>query len=278
MRMRIIPATQLVTSLPLRRWPSPARPTIRRAGRPTSWAGVVHAISGLDLRDFLVLRLFGPLGIRNPQWLRCPLGFSLGAIGLQLRTSEITRIAQLPLHEGTCGRHRLVPGDYIARMTVDTTDTGRAEPDNPGSGSREAQPAPMKLAVCHAARSHALRASRPARWPGRSGSEGRAPWRRRERAPGAALKPVEKLLTRRVRRGLRHGRPPTCVRPYVPQPRWLSVVGSGSAERSGGKCWPGWRRRSSASAVTARWRWARVAASQSARSAMAVAKTVSRCR
>jgi hypothetical protein len=26
--------------------------------------------------------------------------------------------------------HRLVPGDYIARMIADTTDTGRAEPDN----------------------------------------------------------------------------------------------------------------------------------------------------
>jgi CubicO group peptidase (beta-lactamase class C family) len=91
---------------------------------------VVHAISGLDLRDFLVPRLFGPLGIRNPQWLRCPLGFPLGAIGLQLRTSEITRITQLLLHGGTFGRHRLVPGDYVARMTADTTDTGRAEPDN----------------------------------------------------------------------------------------------------------------------------------------------------
>jgi CubicO group peptidase (beta-lactamase class C family) len=91
---------------------------------------VVHAISGLDLRDFLVPRLFGPLGIRNPQWLRCPLGFPLGAIGLQLRTSEITRITQLLLHGGTGGRHRLVPGDYVARMTADTTDTGRAEPDN----------------------------------------------------------------------------------------------------------------------------------------------------
>lgn len=91
---------------------------------------VVHAISGLDLRDFLVPRLFSPLGIRNPQWLRCPLGFPLGAIGLQLRTSEITRIAQLLLHGGTWDGHRLVPGDYIARMTTDTTNTGRDEPDN----------------------------------------------------------------------------------------------------------------------------------------------------
>ena len=91
---------------------------------------VVHAVSGLDLRDFLVPRLFAPLGIRNPRWLRCPVGFPLGAIGLQLRTSEITRIAQLLLHDGTYGDRRLVPGDYVARMTTDTTATGRAEPDN----------------------------------------------------------------------------------------------------------------------------------------------------
>ena len=91
---------------------------------------IVHSISGRDLRDFLLPRLFAPLGIRNPQWNRCPLGFPLGAIGLQLRTSEITRIAQLLLHEGTHDGQRLVPPGYIARMTADTTDTGRAEPDN----------------------------------------------------------------------------------------------------------------------------------------------------
>ena len=101
-----------------------------RGGNTYVLGRVVHAISGLDLRDFLVPRLFDPLGIRNPQWLRCPLGFPLGAIGLQLRTSEITRIAQLLLHGGTCDRGRLVPADYVARMTTDTTDTGRAEPDN----------------------------------------------------------------------------------------------------------------------------------------------------
>jgi CubicO group peptidase (beta-lactamase class C family) len=115
-----------------------ATPLVAEPGSAYHYAGantyvlgrIVHAISGLDLRDFLAPRLFGPLGIRNPQWLRCPLGFSLGAIGLQLRTSEITRITQLLLHEGTHEGHRLVPADYIARMTADTTDTGRAEPDN----------------------------------------------------------------------------------------------------------------------------------------------------
>ena len=101
-----------------------------RGGNTYVLGRIVHSISGRDLRDFLVPRLFDPLGIRNPQWLRCPLGFPLGAIGLQLRTSEITRIAQLLLHEGTHDGQRLIPAAYIARMTADTTDTGRAEPDN----------------------------------------------------------------------------------------------------------------------------------------------------
>jgi CubicO group peptidase (beta-lactamase class C family) len=95
---------------------------------------VVHSVTGADLREFLLPRLFAPLGIRNPQWLRCPLGYSLGAIGLQLRTTEITRIAQLLLHQGSYDGHRLAPAGYIAQMTTDTTATGRAEPDNQAYG------------------------------------------------------------------------------------------------------------------------------------------------
>ena len=50
-----------------------------RGGNTYVLGRIVHSISGRDLRDFLLPRLFAPLGIRNPQWLRCPLGFSLGA-------------------------------------------------------------------------------------------------------------------------------------------------------------------------------------------------------
>jgi len=115
-----------------------ATPLIAEPGTLYHYAGgnsyvlgrIVHSASGQDLRDFLLPRLFGPLEIRNPQWLRCPLGFPLGAIGLQLRTSEIARIAQLLLHGGIHEGERLVTSDYIARMISETTETGRAEPDN----------------------------------------------------------------------------------------------------------------------------------------------------
>lgn len=115
-----------------------AAPLVAQPGTVYHYAGgnsyvlgrIVHSVYGLDLRDFLLPRLFGPLDIRNPQWLRCPLGFPLGAIGLQLRTSEIARVAQLLLHGGIYHGKRLVPGDYIARMVTETTETGRPEPDN----------------------------------------------------------------------------------------------------------------------------------------------------
>lgn len=66
-----------------------ATPLVAEPGTAYHYAGgnsyvlgrIVHSLTGLDLRDFLLPRLFAPLGIRNPQWLRCPLGFPLGAIG-----------------------------------------------------------------------------------------------------------------------------------------------------------------------------------------------------
>jgi CubicO group peptidase (beta-lactamase class C family) len=91
---------------------------------------VIHACSGQDLRDFLMPRLFAPLGIRNPQWQRCPLGFPLGAIGLFLRTEEIARLGETLLNQGCFGDQQLVPARYVSQMTTETTDTGRAEPDN----------------------------------------------------------------------------------------------------------------------------------------------------
>src|SRR5580704_1415268 len=84
---------------------------------------IIHACSGQDLRDFLLPRLFNPLGIRNPQWLRCPLGYSLGAVGLHLRTEEIARLGHTLLDDGRYGDRQLVPAEYVASMITDTVST-----------------------------------------------------------------------------------------------------------------------------------------------------------
>jgi hypothetical protein len=91
------------------------------------------------------------------------------------------------------------------------------------------------------------------------------------RDPGRALGPGPgggfRLGRRqdRIRRGAGSGM--SCPAVRASSARWASVAAGRSAERSGVNRCPGCRRRNSASAVTARWRWTRVAASQSARSA-----------
>ena len=74
-----------------------------RGGNSYLLSRIVHACSGQDLRDFLQPRLFTPLGIRSPAWQRCPLGFSLGAVGLSLRTEELSRLGQTLLDGGRSG-------------------------------------------------------------------------------------------------------------------------------------------------------------------------------
>ncbi|WP_020580069.1 serine hydrolase domain-containing protein [Actinopolymorpha alba] len=77
---------------------------------------IVAAVSGEDMRDFLMPRLFVPLKIGNPQWLRCPLGYSMGAVGLQLRTEEIARLGITLLHGGQFQGQQLVPAEYVDLM------------------------------------------------------------------------------------------------------------------------------------------------------------------
>jgi CubicO group peptidase (beta-lactamase class C family) len=84
---------------------------------------IIHACSGQDLRDYLVPRLFAPLRINNPQWLRCPRGYSLGAVGLHLRTGELARLARVLLDRGRWNGRSLVPADYVDAMITDTVST-----------------------------------------------------------------------------------------------------------------------------------------------------------
>ncbi|HEV7183032.1 MAG TPA: serine hydrolase [Leifsonia sp.] len=81
-----------------------------------------------DVRDWLVPRLFEPLGIDNPQWLRCPLGFILGGTGLELRTDELARIADVLLDRGKWKGRELVSSAWVDSMHASWVETGRPAP------------------------------------------------------------------------------------------------------------------------------------------------------
>lgn len=89
----------------------------------------VEQASGQVLRDYLVPRLFAPLGIHNPWWVTCPRGHSLGAYGLQLRTTELAKLGRLLLQDGSWDGNELVPAEYVQAMHTDVIDTAHHFPD-----------------------------------------------------------------------------------------------------------------------------------------------------
>ena len=77
-----------------------------------------------DVRNWLLPRLFEPLGIGNPQWHRCPLGWIVGGSGLELRTEELARIGRLLRDRGRWGSEQLVDAAWIDRMHTSWVETG----------------------------------------------------------------------------------------------------------------------------------------------------------
>ena len=88
--------------------------------------------SGQPMRDWLMPRLFEPLGILNPQWHTTRDGHSWGATGLHLKSGQLARIGRLMLQRGEHDGAQLVPAAWLEAMHADATwvATGDAEPES----------------------------------------------------------------------------------------------------------------------------------------------------
>ena len=120
-------------------WPDLAQEMLRRPARGPgpafqySDASTYVAMRMLgaavgDVRDWLMPRLFDPLGIHNPQWHRCPLGRIMGGSGLELRTGELARIGRVLRDGGRWDGRQLVAPGWVGRMHSSWLDTGRDAP------------------------------------------------------------------------------------------------------------------------------------------------------
>lgn len=77
-----------------------------------------------DVGDYLADRLFGPLGIRDVEWDRCPNGRIVAGGGLRLRTEELARIGRLIRDRGRWEGRDVVSGRWIDAMHSDWVIAG----------------------------------------------------------------------------------------------------------------------------------------------------------
>ena len=78
---------------------------------------LITRCTGLSLRDYLIPRIFSPLGIEEPEWLADPSGISFGCSGLYLTVHDLSKFGQLLLNHGEWDGKQLIPGKYIEEAT-----------------------------------------------------------------------------------------------------------------------------------------------------------------
>jgi CubicO group peptidase (beta-lactamase class C family) len=109
-------------------WPDLAREFLSRPsrGRVFQYSNastytamrVLEAVVG-DVPLWLNSRVFGPLGIEEPEWERCPNGYIVAGGGLHLRMTEMARIGQLIRDDGMWQSKRLVSSQWVQAMHSD---------------------------------------------------------------------------------------------------------------------------------------------------------------
>ncbi|KUP21480.1 serine hydrolase [Paenibacillus sp. DMB5] len=85
-------------------------------------SAIIEQVAGEKLVDFLMPRLFEPLGIPRPVWETCPLGITAGGMGLSLSTESIAKLGQMLLNKGEYAGKRIVSERYLALAASEQSD------------------------------------------------------------------------------------------------------------------------------------------------------------
>ncbi len=81
-------------------------------------SAIVQQVTGETVFDYLMPRIFKPLGIRGIDWDLNPQGISMGMIGLRLRTEDMAKFGQLLMNGGVWNGKQLIPKEWIKEATA----------------------------------------------------------------------------------------------------------------------------------------------------------------
>ena len=93
-------------------------------------AAVVKRVTGLNVREYLMPRLFEPLGIVPGMWESTPQGVNYGGWGLYLKPRDLMKFGKLLLDGGSYAGRQLIPADYLAEAVKKHADNSmNTQPD-----------------------------------------------------------------------------------------------------------------------------------------------------
>jgi Beta-lactamase class C and other penicillin binding proteins len=81
-------------------------------------SAIVQQVTGETVFNYLMPRIFKPLGIRGIDWDLNPQGISMGMIGLRLRTEDLAKFGLLLSNGGVWNGKQLIPKEWIKEATA----------------------------------------------------------------------------------------------------------------------------------------------------------------
>ena len=87
-------------------------------------SAIVQKVTGQTVLEYLLPRLFEPLGIDPPKWDQNPQGTTIGGYGLYLKTEDIAKFGQLYLQKGKWHEKQLIPSEWIEQATSKQVSNG----------------------------------------------------------------------------------------------------------------------------------------------------------
>ena len=84
---------------------------------------MVQKAVGMNIRDYLMPRLFEPLGIEKPRWDMSPQGICCGGWGLFLPCEDIAKFGLCLLEEARDAGKKILPEGWLARATQKHIET-----------------------------------------------------------------------------------------------------------------------------------------------------------
>ncbi len=81
-------------------------------------SAILQKVTGEKVVDYLMPRLFLPLGITGVDWEVDPRGINTGGWGLRLKTGDMARFGQLFLQKGKWNGRQVLPAEWVAQASA----------------------------------------------------------------------------------------------------------------------------------------------------------------
>ena len=98
---------------------------------------MVQKVAGVNIRDYLMPRMFEKLGIEKPDWDVCPQGVCCGGWGLHLASRDVAKFGQMLLQNGVWNGEQVLPEGWVENASsihIDNYNHDEGEPSDWNQG------------------------------------------------------------------------------------------------------------------------------------------------